>query len=227
MKGFILAGGKGTRLRPVTYEIPKPLIPVQGKAVLTHIVELFLKYKIKDIKINVQKKDELKFKKWRKENFPDKNISFLVESKPSGTLGPLKKSESWFDGSLLVSNGDELKDIDLNRMIKWHKEKESISTIALVKSKNPSSYGVAILEKNKIIDFLEKPKNPPTPYINSGLYIFEPNIKKYFPTKEFSMLEKDLFPELAKKRKLFGYKWHGKWQDTGTFSRWEKAIKNW
>lgn len=227
MKGFILAGGKGTRLRPVTYEIPKPLIPVNGKAVLSYLVDLYLKYKIDKIKINIQKKHRKKFLKWKNKNFPNKKISFLIEKTPSGTLGPLKKESSWFDQSLIVSNGDELKDVNIKKMVDWHNYNSSMATIGLIKVKEPTSYGVAILKENKIIKFLEKPDNPPTSYINSGIYVLNPKVKNYFPKNNFSMLEKDLFPTLAKKKKLLGYKWKGKWQDTGTFNRWKEAIKNW
>ncbi|MFW6025220.1 MAG: nucleotidyltransferase family protein, partial [Candidatus Woesearchaeota archaeon] len=102
-----------------------------------------------------------------------------------------------------------------------------LATIALCKVENPISYGVAVLENEKIIKFLEKPKSPPTSYINSGLYVLSPKIKKYFSNKDYLMLEDDLFPILAQERKLLGYKWEGRWQDMGTFERWEKAIKNW
>lgn len=227
MKGFILAGGKGTRLYPVTYEIPKPLLPVQGKAVLTYLIDLYLNHGIDNIKINVPKEHAEKFKAWKKSNFPNKNIDFLIEDNPSGTLGALKKASSWFSGDIVISNGDELKDINLTRMIKWHKKNNSLATIALCKVKNPTSYGIAVLNNKKIIKFVEKPKNPPTSYINSGLYILNSKVKKYFPDKNFTMLEKSLFPQLAKKDKLFGYKWKGNWQDMGTFNRWEKAINNW
>ena len=114
-------------------------------------------------------------------------------------------------------------------MVDWHlKKKEGLVTVGLVKVKNPQAYGVAKIKGDKIIEFIEKPKNPPSSYINSGLYIMDPEIKKYFPKKSsFAMLEAELFPQLAKEGKLLGYKWRGKWQDVGTFERWEEAIKNW
>lgn len=226
MKGFILAGGKGTRLRPITYEIPKALLPIEGEPILNYLVDLYLQADIGEIKINIRKKHKKSFLKWRDEYYKNRKISFLIEKEPSGTLGPLIKSKDWFDELLVVSNGDELKDISLDKFINWHKEKE-LASIALVEVEKPQSYGVAVLEGSKIIKFIEKPENPPTNYINSGLYILDPEVKKSFPEKDFAMLERDLFPLLAEKGSLYGYKWSGRWQDTGTLERYERAIKNW
>ncbi len=227
MKGFILAGGKGVRLRPITYEIAKPLLPINGKPIINYLVNLYLSAKIKEIKINIPKKKAGQFFDWKEKYYPNQKISFLIEEKPSGTMGPLVKSEKWFSETIIVSNGDELKDIDLNKFIKWHKKRKALASIALVEVPDPSSYGVVKLKQDKIIDFIEKPKNPPSNCINSGLYILAPKIKKYFSEKDFLMVEKDLFPQLTKKRELYGYKWKGKWQDTGTLERYEKAIKTW
>ena len=151
-------------------------------------------------------------------------------SKPSGTFTPVAKnvSSKWFSEPIVVSYGDELKELDLKKMINWHFKKKAIATVGLVKVKNPQAYGVAKIKGDKIADFIEKPKNPPSSYINSGLYILNPEIRKYYPRgAKFAMFENDLFPKLAKEGKLHGYKWHGKWMDTGTFERWEIAIKNW
>ncbi len=228
MKGFILAGGEGTRLYPVTLEIPKPLIPVHGTPVLNYLIGLYLKNGINNIKINVQKKHFEYFKKWKDDFFPQEKIEFIVELKPSGTFTPLLKTNQWFSETIVVSNGDELKDLNLKEMIEWHKKKKGIATIGLVKVEDSESYGSVKLKNNQIIKFGEKSKTPLSSYINSGLYIIEPEIKNYYPTNEdFAMLEKDLFPKLAQERKLFGYKWKGKWQDIGTLQRWEQAIKTW
>jgi len=229
MKGFILAAGEGTRLYPLTLEIPKPLLPVGKIPIINYLVELFLKSGVDDIKMNVQKKHLEDFYKWKATYFPREIIEFIVEEKLTGTFTPLMKTEEdWFSEPIVVSNGDELKDIDLKEMIRWHFDQNSIATIGLVKVENPQAYGVARLEDNKIIEFVEKPKNPPSQYINSGTYVLNPEIRNYYPKgAEFAMVETDLFPKLAKEGKLYGYKLSGRWMDTGTFQRWEEAINNW
>ena len=230
MKGFILAAGEGTRLYPLTLEIPKPLLPVGKIPLITYLVNLYLKYGINDIKINVQKKHLKDFLKWKATCFPKEKIEFIKETKPSGTFTPIvkKKTQKWFSEPIVVSNGDELKDLNLKKMVAWHKQKKALVTIGLVKVKDAKNYGVAKMEKDRIIEFIEKPKNPPSSFINSGIYILNPEIRKYFPKNtKFSMLETDLFPKLAEQGKLFGYKWKGRWMDVGNFERWENAIKNW
>lgn len=229
MKGFILAAGEGTRLRPLTLEIPKPLIPVGKIPIINYLIDLFFRNDINDIKVGIQKSHIEDFYKWKAIYYPRQKINFETEEKPSGTFSPIARlSSSWFNEPIVVSNGDELKDIDLNRMAKWHIEKNNIATIGLVKVSDPKIYGVAKLNKDKINEFVEKPKVPPSSYINSGTYILNPEIKKYYPKgAKFAMLETDLFPKLAKEKKLSGYKLSGRWMDTGTFQRWEKAINDW
>lgn len=231
MKGFILAAGEGTRLRPLTYEIPKPLLPVGKIPIITYLIELYLKNGIDDIKINVQKSHLEDFYKWKATYFPREKIELIVELKPSGTFTPIikKVDPKWFSEPIVVSNGDELKELNLKKMVAWHKRKKATVTIGLVKVNDPSTYGSVRMKGDKIIEFLQKSPNPPSNFINSGIFILSPEVKKYYPSKKakFSMLEEDLFPKLAKKGKLFGYKWKGKWQDVGTFERWEEAIKNW
>lgn len=214
---------------PVVLEIPKPLLPVDKVPVLTYLVNLYLSYDVSDIKIAIQAKHLEDFRKWRTLYFPREKIEFVVEEKPSGTFGPLLKVDSdWFSESIVVSNGDELKEINLKKMLDWHLQKGGVVTIGLVRVSNPQAYGVARLDGDKIIEFIEKPKTPFSYYINSGTYIMDPEVKSYFPKKtKFSMVEVDLFPKLAKEEKLYGYKFRGRWLDIGTFERWEEAIKKW
>ena len=230
MKGFILAAGEGTRLRPLTYEIPKPLITVGKIPILSYLIDLFLENGIEDIKIVILKAHIQDFYRWKATYYPRIRIEFVPEVKSSGTFTPVAKylDGAWFNEPIIVSNGDELKEIDLKEMAEWHVAKNSIATIGLVKVDNPQAYGVAKLEGNKIVEFIEKPENPPSSFINSGTYILNPEIKEYYPQgKTFSMMENDLFPRLAAEGKLYGYKLTGQWMDTGTFQRWEEAINNW
>jgi len=230
MKGFILAAGGGTRLYPLTLEIPKPLLPVGKIPIITYLIDLYLKNGVDDIKINIQRSHLEDFYKWKATYFPRDKIELVIEPKPSGTFTPIVKkvSQKWFSEPIVVSNGDELKELNLKEMVDWHQQKKALVTVGLVKVKNPQVYGVAKMNGDQIVEFIEKPKKPPSSYINSGLYIMNPEIRKYFPQNaKFAMVETDLFPQLAKEGKLFGYKWEGKWFDCGNFERWEVAIKNW
>ena len=224
---LILAGGKGTRLQPITYEIPKPLITLQGKPILEYSLDLFKKFGIKDILISIGFKGEK-----IKEHFGDGskfgvNITYIKEEEPLGTAGPLKLAKKFIKNSFIVCNSDELKDIDLIDMFMFHKNNNALGTIALTSVDNTSKYGVAKLTGNRILDFVEKPskENAPSNLINSGLYILEPKIIDDIP-EGFVMLEKDVFPKLANEGRLFGYPFAGYWKAVGTLQQYEEAIKD-
>ncbi|MBI4894873.1 MAG: NTP transferase domain-containing protein [Candidatus Aenigmarchaeota archaeon] len=226
-KAIILCGGKGTRFRPITYEIPKALIPVHGKPIISHILDLFKKYQIMEIYLSVgYLKDRVK------ERFGDGSklgfsIKYVEEDEPLGTAGFLRLVSD-IDSDFIVSNGDELKDINIEEMYKIHRENNALVTIALTTVSDPSAYGVAKLDGNKILDFVEKPKKgeEPSNLINAGFYIISPEVMKMIP-KGFAMFEKDVFPKIAKMGRLYGYMFGGQWFDIGTPERYEIALKKW
>ena len=112
-------------------------------------------------------------------------------------------------------------------MVNLHQKIKTPATIALVKISNPQDYGVVVCERGLVKAFLEKPKHPPTKYISSGLYLFSPEIFRYHPGLRFSMVERDLFPKLAKEKKLAGFKFNGEWMDCGTWERYSIALEKW
>ena len=224
-----LLGGAGTRFRPITYEMPKALLPLQGKTVSEHLFDLFKKYGITKFIFSLgYKADKIQEyfgngSKWGVE------IIYVVEEKPLGSAGALRLAKEHLkDGPFIVTNGDELKDIDIEDMYKTHKETGAKITVALTTVENPSVYGVAAMKGNKILKFVEKPKkeDAPSNLINSGLSIWEPSAINEIP-EGFSMYEKQVFPILAEKGELFGYIFEGQWFDTGMPERYEKAIKEW
>ena len=121
-----------------------------------------------------------------------------------------------------------MKNVNIEEMYKVHKENNALATIALTTVHDPSAYGVARLSGSKILEFVEKPlkENAPSNLINAGFYIIEPEVVDMIPNG-FSMLEKDVFPKLAKQGRLFGYPFSGQWFDTGNIERYEKALKEW
>ncbi len=233
MKGVILAGGAGTRLRPITYEIPKPLLPVKKKPIISHLIEFFLRHGVSEIAVLASRSHEKDFQSWKKNlegELAEADITIFFEDEQRGTFGGLQLLKDWLDEeSFVLSNGDELKDFDLSAMIKFHNEKGGTGTIALVSVPNPSEYGVPVMEDHLIKEFLEKPNPSPSNYISSGLYVLEPEILDYADfSNNFIMIEKDVFPKVADKGELVGFMVeNGRWYDCGNLDRWEKAIKEW
>ena len=227
-KAVILAGGKGTRLYPITKEIPKPLLPVRRKPILNYLIELFFSFGIKDLAVLINKEFREEFLWWQKRYYSRQRINLLEETEPLGTFGGLWHLKDWIgENPFFFTNGDELKKIDLKKMRDFHQELKMPATIALVKVPDPENYGVVVCKNNIVCEFLEKPKNPPTKYISSGLYLLNPEIFNYHPGPKFSMIEKDLFPKLAKEKKLAGFHFNGKWFDCGTWERYNKALEQW
>jgi len=229
---FILAGGRGLRLRPLTEKLPKPLLRVQGKPMLEHVIDLMKKYGITELIISIgYLGDKIK------EYFGDGSkfgvtIRYVEEDPnfPLGTAGPLKLAKKWLTKTFVMTNADELKNIDLEDMYRYHKEHKAMATIALTTVEDPSNYGVAKMLGSKIVEFVEKPKKgeAPSNLINAGLYILEPELIKYVPAEKGDVkIEIQVFPVIAKMGKLFGYRFSGQWFDTGTPERYENAIKGW
>lgn len=227
-KAVILAGGKGTRLYPVTKEVPKPLLPVKRRPIINYLVDLFCLQGIKDIGILINSEFKDDFEWWKKRYYLEKKIEIFGEDKPLGTFGGIWFLKDWLGNApFFFTNGDELKEIDLRKMANFHQQLGTVGTIALIKVPNPQDYGVVLCKSEIVKDFIEKPKNPPSNYINSGLYLFSPEIFNYHPGPKFLTVEKDVFPKLAKEGNLAGFKFKGKWMDCGTWERYEKALAEW
>ncbi|MDO8584821.1 MAG: nucleotidyltransferase family protein [bacterium] len=233
MKAIILAGGSGTRLLPVTLEIPKPLLTVRRKPILNYLIEFFAKHGVTDTTVVIHKDHAEDYEWWKKRYRKElpKRLNIFAEPKPLGTFGGMKYLKPKLNAPFILSNGDELKDFDLTDFIRAHRENPAhpVATIALVKVPNPSQYGVPVMSDTRITEFLEKPANPPSSYVSSGIYILDPEVFQYADFKKgFLMIEKDVFPRLAAAGKLAGYKIkNGRWFDCGTLPRWEKAIREW
>lgn len=228
MKAILLVGGQATRLRPITLTTPKALIELQGKTILEHVFDLFKKYDIEEVVLSVGY-----LKEKIKDYFGDGSefglkISYVEEDEPLGTAGSLHLITDGLTETFICGNGDELKDVDINEMYKQHKATGALATLALNEVEDPSAYGVARLEGDKILEFVEKPKKEEAPsnYINAGFYMLEPEVMNYIPQGK-SMFEYDVFPRLAAEGNLYGYKLKGQWYDTGTPERLEQARKDW
>ncbi len=226
-RAVILAGGAGSRLRPVTLEIPKPLVPVQGVPILTWQTRWFTRHGVERITVVAPKKWEAAFRDWAA---TQTGVDVWIEPEAMGTLGALVHhfGEDLGEDPVFVTNGDELKGLDLATLSAFHDQHRPAATVALIRVPNPSDYGVAEMDEHRIRRFHEKPDIPPSTLVSSGLYVVDPTVlSEADKTKTFLMFEKDLFPRLAEEGRLAGCELAGPWYDCGTLERWEKAITEW
>lgn len=228
-KAFILAGGQGVKMRPLTYELPKPMIPVSGKPILEHIIELLRSYDIREIVLLVGSLGD-KIRNY----FGDGSkfavsINYVEEGKRSGTAGPLLKARQLLDASpFIMMYGDVLADINLRDMIAFHQDCGKHVTMAVTSVDAPGDWGVIGLQGKRVVSFAEKPHQASISHnINAGIFVMEPTIFDYVPNKSFAMLEKDVLPKLVAQDKLCGYVFEGKWFDVATPEIYERALKEW
>jgi NDP-sugar pyrophosphorylase family protein len=146
---------------------------------------------------------------------PDTHVQYLSESSPLGTAGTLHLASPYVQGPFVLTNGDEVKDVSIREMYRFHREHAGSCTIALTTVPDPSQYGVALLNGNRIIAFVEKPskENAPSNLISAGLYILEPEVLELIPNG-YAKMEYDIFPKLAREDNLYGYHFSGRYSDT-------------
>lgn len=219
LKAMILAAGMGSRLMPLTLTIPKPMLPIVNKPSLEHIVELCKRHGIKDIKINLYHLPEQVDHFFRDGKDFGLNISYSIEKKLWGTAGGIKRIASFFDETFVVLMGDGLTNIDLTKMLEYHRANKSKATIAVKYVDDPTQYGVVVVDGNNAIkSFQEKPKREEalSNLINLGIYILEPEILDLIPPKTEYDFGKELFPLLLEKGfPFFAYHTDAEWDDIG------------
>ncbi len=230
MKAVILAGGEGTRLRPITFLNPKPMLPLANRPFMENFVLWLKSHNVKDIIFSAGYLSEV-FKNY----FGDGRkfglkITFVKEDKPLGTCGGVKNVEKYLGSdSFMVFNGDILSSLNLTDMIAFHKKKKADVTISVTSTEDPSSYGlVPVDSKGRITRFLEKPKEEEivTDLVNAGIYVMEPHILKNVPEGKKYSFERQLFPGLLEKGyRVFGYVFNSYWLDVGTPRKY--LMANW
>jgi len=222
-KAIIMAGGAGTRLRPLTSNRPKPMIPVINKPVIEHAINLLKKHGIKDIVLSLFYLPENIQNYFGDGSDWDVNITYSVEETPLGTAGGVKQAIGDYKGSFIVLSGDGIIDFDITDILKYHKEKSSPFTIVLKRVNKPTEYGIVITnEDGKIEKFLEKPawSEVFSDTANTGMYVINSDlIDEHIPENENFDFSLDLFPILQKNNiPLFGYISDGYWCDVGNIS---------
>lgn len=222
----ILAGGLGERLRPLTLETPKPLLPVADKPILQHTIENLKKQNIKDIVLAVgYKADKIK------EFFGDGkkfgvNIKYIIEDQPLGTGGATKLASKKLKQTFLVLNGDNLADFNYKKMSEIHEKNKARITIALYPVEDVTQFGIADLEGDQIKKFIEKPsaKEAPTNLNNAGAYLIEPNTLDILPEGK-SSIEKNCFEKMSEG--VYAYQHQGQWFPTDNLNSYLTAQKRW
>jgi mannose-1-phosphate guanylyltransferase len=228
MKAVILAGGLGTRLRPLTYTVPKALVPLCGKPLISHIVDALPPW-IDAVLIAVNYMRDALESYFKGLNLP-REIIMVEELEPLGTGGALKNVGKYLDDTFVAFNGDVVSSIDLDAMMRFHVSSGGVGTIALWEVEDPSAFGVVALGENgRIATFQEKPPKGQalSGLVNAGAYVFEPDILDQIRPGNVS-LERQIFPKVLGSG-LFGYRFGGYWVDCGTrenFLRAQRILMN-
>ncbi|NET00742.1 MAG: NDP-sugar synthase [Sphaerospermopsis sp. SIO1G2] len=244
MKAMILAAGKGTRVRPITYTIPKPMIPILQKPVMEFLLELLRQHGFTEIMVNVSHLAEEIENYFRDGQRFGVQIGYSFEGKIDddgklvgkavGSAGGMRRIQDFspfFDETFVVLCGDALIDLDLTEAVKWHKAKGSIATIITksVPKEEVSSYGVVVTdEDNRVKAFQEKPsmEEALSTNINTGIYIFEPEVFKYIPSETEYDIGGELFPELVKiDAPFYAIPMDFEWVDIGKVPDYWRAIR--
>lgn len=218
MKALVLAGGFGTRLRPLSCTRPKLLFPLANEVILDWTLKNLANSGVDTVVLAVNYMAEALVRYFGPTKF-DLGIIYSREDRPLGTGGPIKKAaELLVDGEpFLVLNGDVISDIDYGRLIEYHRQKGGLATIALIRVPDPSRYGAVELDSDdRVLRFVEKPVfgTAPSNLINAGIYVMDKEVLDYIPDGKVST-ETEIFPQLAKEGKLYGYEGRGLWVDIG------------
>src|ERR687897_1335689 len=231
MKAVIMAGGQGTRLRPLTSNQPKPMIPIVGVPCMEHIVNLLKEHGFTDIVVTLQfMPEEIR------DYFGDGSdwgvcMSYSVEDVPAGTAGSVKLAEELLEGErVLVISGDALTDCDLARVVSFHEAKAGAATMVLKSVENPLDFGIVITEEEgRISRFLEKPAwgQVFSDTVNTGIYLLEPSVMGEIPERGEYDFSKELFPKLLEAgRPMYGYVTEDYWEDIGTLEQFAGAQRD-
>ncbi|MEM4389296.1 MAG: nucleotidyltransferase family protein [Candidatus Micrarchaeia archaeon] len=218
-RAFVLCGGEGTRLRPYTYTIPKPMLPLGKRPILEFVVENLKANGITNITLTIGYLGECIREHFGNGSRWGVNISYIEEKRPMNTAGSIYPARKEVKDTFVVVMGDHLTTVDLQKMVRWHREKRAVATLGLKRQGMPLEYGIAEVDKHgRITKFQEKPIL--TNLINAGVYVLEPEVFDFIsPGKDFA---KDVFPAmLAAGRPVYGYVFDEYWMDIGRIHDYE------
>jgi mannose-1-phosphate guanylyltransferase len=226
MKALLLAGGFGTRMRPLTERLPKPMAPVGNRPWLEHLIAGLKEQGIREFVIAVKHYPERITEYFGDGRKWGVSIRYAQEPVPLGTAGAIKNAEAWLDGRFVAINADVVHRADIRALVAEHERSGALVTIGLVEVADPSQFGVVEqTEDGRIVRFVEKPprEQAPSNRINAGIYIMEPEILKKIPAGREVSIERETFPQLiAEGFRVQGAKVDGYWMDMGTSERYRR-----
>src|ERR1051326_1736978 len=231
MRAMILAAGVGSRLDPLTRNVPKPLVPILNRPVMEYLIELLKKHSFDEIMVNLHYLGDQIEQYFGDGSKWGVNIHWSREDRLWGDAGSVKRVEDFFkDDTFIVIGGGDLTDMGLPRLVRTHKEKRALSTIALSLVDDPSEYGIVLMnEDSRITRFLEKPKGEVifSNTANTGVYIFQPEIFDLIPRGVFYLFGKQVFPLLLEQhRPLYGHLTAAYWKDVGNLKVYQQTHKD-
>ena len=227
MRAVVMAGGEGSRLRPLTSQRPKPLVPVAGRPIMEHILLLLRRHQVREVVATVQYLGAYIRNYFGDGSEQGVNLSYSVEDTPLGTAGSVKLAEDQLRETFVVISGDALTDIDLGAAVRFHRQRQSMATSVLKPVPNPLEYGVVVAdEEGRVQRFLEKPSwgEVFSDLANTGIYVLDPAVFEYFKGGEVTDWSGDVFPKLLKEGEpVFGWVADGYWEDVGSHQAYLKA----
>ncbi|HET6910579.1 MAG TPA: mannose-1-phosphate guanyltransferase [Mycobacteriales bacterium] len=228
MRAVVMAGGEGSRLRPLTANLPKPLLPVANRPVMEHVLRLLRRHGVIDTVVTVQFLASLVRNYFGDGDELGMSLQYATEERPLGTAGSVKNAESALrDETFLVISGDALTDVDLSAMIRFHRERGALVTVGLKAVPDPLEYGIVICDPDgRVNRFLEKPSwgQVFSDTVNTGIYVMDPSVLDEVPADAEVDWSAEVFPRLlAAGAPLFGYRFDGYWEDVGTLESYRQA----
>src|ERR671918_253521 len=219
VKGVVMAGGQGTRLRPLTSNQPKPMLPIVGRPMMEHVLVLLREHGLTEVVATVQFLASVVRHYFGDGSDLGLSLAYATENEPLGTAGSVKNAEQFLDDTFLVMSGDHVTDLDLPAAAAFHRERGAAATVVLKRAENPLEFGIVITtEDGRVERFLEKPGwgEVFSDTINTGIYVLEPEVLAHVPVNEEFDFAKDLFPLLLEKGlPLYGFVAEGYWADVG------------
>jgi len=230
MKAIVMAGGEGTRLRPLTCGTPKPMVPLLDRPMLDYAVEHLLRYGINEMAFTLGYQPAVITGYFEEHKPKGAHIEYYIEDVPLGTAGSVKNAAGFVDGTFIILSGDALTDIDIKQAVEAHNRSGAKVTIVLKKMGNPSGYGVVITNQDGYVErFVEKPgwEDVFSDTINTGLYILEPDVMDIVPQGQPFDFAKDLFPlMMSKGMPIYGHIASGYWCDVGNIESYIRAHED-